>query len=91
MEISLFLKAAGAFAFVLSLMGLLAFALRKFAPGAASLAPARRRLKIVETLPLDHRRRLVLISRDGQEHLIILGTEETVVETGITPGQGNAA
>lgn len=46
----------------------------------------RKRLAIVESTPLDGRRRLILIRRDGCEHLVILGaTGETVVETGITP------
>jgi flagellar protein FliO/FliZ len=72
--------------FVLSLMGGLAFALKYFGiGGAARLIPAdKRRLKIVETLPLDARHRAILLRRDNKEHLVILSpTGETVVETGI--------
>lgn len=89
MEGPLVLKAAAAFVFVLSLMGTLAFLLKRFAPGAIPAASSRR-LKIIESLPLDHRRRLMLISRDGYQHLIILGTGETVVETKITAEQGSS-
>jgi len=33
----------------------------------------KRRLAIVEVLPLDGKRRLVLLRRDGAEHLVLLG------------------
>ena len=43
---------------------------------------ATRRLKIIESLPIDHKSRLVLIQRDNKEHLLILGqTSETVIES----------
>lgn len=81
------LRLAAALAFVLSLMGLLAFLLRRYGSGGwRTLAPKDRRLKIVEILPLDSRRRALLIARDGKEHLVILGPNgETVVESGIDP------
>lgn len=76
-----------ALAFVLALMGLLAFALRRYGSGhGALLAPKNRRLKILEVLPLDGRRRAVLIARDRKQHLVILGPNgETVIESGIDP------
>lgn len=44
----------------------------------------KKRLNIVEILPVDAKRRLVLIRRDGREHLLLLGTErDIVVERGI--------
>ena len=44
-----------------------------------------KRLSIVEVLPIDTRRRLMLIRRDDKEHLIILSpTREIVIETGIS-------
>ena len=50
-----------------------------------------RRLHIVEALPLDARRRLILLRRDDREHLVILGTNgETVVEQGIESRQDKA-
>lgn len=81
-----YLRFAAALVFVLCLMGGLAFVLKKFGIGTSGYVapPDRKRLKILEVLPLDARRRAVLLSRDEREHLVILGHEEvTVVETGI--------
>lgn len=81
-----------ALTFVLALMGLLAFALKRYGAsgGTLMLAPKNRRLKILETLPLDSRRRAVLIARDEKQHLVILGPNgETVVESGIDPAPVN--
>jgi hypothetical protein len=51
---------------------------------------AKRRLKIVEFMPIDHRRRLVLVRRDDREHLLLLGPQgETVVETNIPVSADN--
>lgn len=81
-------RALLALAFVVALMGGLAFILKKLGlsgePNVPS--PKKRRLKIVESLPLDGRRRMVLLQRDEKQHLVILGaTSETVVETDISP------
>ena len=60
------------------------FAPRVTMPGAGK---ADKRLAIVEVLPVDARRRLLLIRRDGTEHLVMIGAErDTVIETGISPG-----
>ncbi len=85
MDLHDYLKFIAALLFVLGLMGGLALILRRLGYGAASMVPAdKRRLKIIEILPLDARRKAVLLSRDGVEHLVILGgTGETVVETNI--------
>ena len=91
MDMALTLKALAAFAFVLSLMYLLSLALRRFGlPGQGMMPGARRRLKVVEYLPLDAKRRLVLIRRDQKEHLLVLGANgETVVETNIPAAPDN--
>lgn len=80
-----YLRFGAAFIFVLSLMGGLSYVLRRFNLGqGAILSPADKRLKIVEILPLDGRRKALLIKRDNTEHLVILGASgETVVETNI--------
>lgn len=73
--------------FVLSLMGGLWLVLKRLGlNGPLMVAPGtKRRLKIIEALPLDARRRVILLRRDNKDHLVILGpTGETVVETGIT-------
>lgn len=77
------LKFFAAFVFVLSLMFLLQWALRRAGLAGASLLPnGKRRLKIVETLPLDARRKLMIIRRDDREHVLVLGPAgETLVES----------
>lgn len=88
METTDYIRFAAALIFVLALIGAAAFALRAsgMMPSASPRARrgSQRRLAVVETLYLDPKRRLVLISRDGVEHLVILGaTGETLVETGV--------
>ena len=80
-----FLRMIAALVFVLGLMGGLHLILRRFAHGQSALIPPqKRRLKIVESITLDPRRRAILLRRDNREHLVILGPSgETVVETGI--------
>ena len=49
----------------------------------------RRRLAIVEVLPLDGKRRLVLLRRDGAEHRVLLGIAgDLVIEGGIGAAAG---
>lgn len=85
------MRFAAAMIFVLSLMGLLALVMRRINNGGSVLPISRRRLKIVETLPLDPRRKLAIIRCDGREHLLILGTNsETVVESNLKPPQDEA-
>lgn len=87
MTIEDYLKFLFALIFVLCLMGGLAYVLKRFGYGGQKLVPAdKRRLKVVEMLPLDARHRAILLRRDDTEHLVILGaTGETVVETNIAP------
>ena len=57
-------------------------------PGSLQPSASRRpqRLAVVEVRQLDVRRRLVLVRRDGVEHLLLLGaTHDLVIESGITP------
>lgn len=76
---------------VLGLVVLTGWVVRKAGGGALMTRTAgRRRLHLIESLPLDARHRLVLIRRDGTDHLLILSTgTPVVVETGIPlpPGQ----
>lgn len=69
---------------VIGLIGIAAVIARK--AGVVSLPTAggrKRRLSISESLPLDARRRLLIVRRDDREHLIILGAQtETLVEQG---------
>ena len=86
-----YLRFIAALVFVLALMGLLAFALRRLGLAGPALPAGRnRRLKLIEVLPLDSRRRAVLLERDKKQHLVILGPGgETVVETHIDPPESD--
>jgi flagellar protein FliO/FliZ len=71
-----FARAFFALALTLGLVGLAAVGLRRFGPDALARfarTRAERRLAIVETLVLDPTRRLVLVSCDGEEKLLLLG------------------
>jgi flagellar protein FliO/FliZ len=87
-----YIKFAAALVFVLALMLALSFVMKRLGPGGSSalLSTGKRRLKIVESLPLDGRRKAMIVQRDDQQHLVILGpTGETVVETNIpAPAEG---
>ena len=90
-ELPSLLKMIAALIFVLGLMGGLALLLKKLGlSGHVSTPGQKNRLKVVESIPLDQRRRLVLIQRDDAQHLVILGpNSETVVETDIAPVDNN--
>ena len=71
-----FIRALAALAVTLGLIGLAAWALRKYGPdaiGRAIAARQDRRLRIVESLALDPTRRLVVVSLDGEERMVLLG------------------
>jgi flagellar protein FliO/FliZ len=85
MEATDYIKFVLALIFVLGLMGGLALILKRIGLGNVGLMPAdKRRLKIIEILPLVARRKALILRRDDKEHLVILGSNgETVVETNI--------
>jgi flagellar protein FliO/FliZ len=86
-----FARAIFALALTLGLVGLGAVALRRFGPGAlARLAgpKAERRLTVVESLVLDPARRLVIVSCDGKERLLLLGEGQLVSELDAPRGRG---
>lgn len=77
------LRAIFALALTLGLIGLAAWAVRRFAPewlGRLQAARKDRRLAIVETLTLDPNRRLVLVRLDDTERLILLGEGRMLAE-----------
>ncbi len=83
-----YIRTVAALVLVLGLAWALLWLLRRFGIGGmvARTVGRRRRLDVVETHPLDGRRRLVLIRRDGVEHLLLVGgSAEMVVERGIVP------
>lgn len=58
--------------------------------GGSSISPRRSRnprLAVIDALPIDHRRKLVLIRRDNVEHLILVGgAADLVVESSVIRG-----
>ena len=72
--------------FVLGLIGLLAWLARRFRFDGSMLTTAGRRLAVSEMLPIDARRKLVLVRRDGTELLLMIGQDGTqLLESGIVP------
>ncbi len=84
-----YLKFFAALIFVISLMGGLAYILKRLGYGQAGgisprLSKTEKRLKIIEILPIDARRKAIIIRRDDTEHLVLLSqTGESVIETNI--------
>lgn len=77
-----------ALAFVIGLIGLTATGLRYFGGDRFLKKGLKlqkdRRLKIVDFLVIDQKRKLLIIQRDDVEHLLLIGGDrETVVETNI--------
>ena len=90
MEFDNYIRFVLVLVFVLALIGLLTWLVRRF--GLAGRMPTGgkqgRRLDVIEVAALDSRHRLVLLRRDRTEHLVLLGTNaDIVVERGITAGE----
>jgi len=82
-----FLRAFFALVFVLGLIWLLGYAVRKYGWKMGLPTPkqsAQRRLALVEVLPIDTKNKLVIVRRDQTEHLLLVGAEMTqVIETSL--------
>ena len=75
MDLEMYTRFVLALIAVLALIGGIAWLARRLGLGGR-LAPNKSkspRLSLVEVLALDSRRRLVLVRRDSQEHLLLLG------------------
>jgi flagellar protein FliO/FliZ len=66
------LRTAAGLVLTLGLIGLAALALRKFGMLQPQALGAPRRMRVVETLFLDPRRKVVLVRVDDAEHLLLL-------------------
>lgn len=86
MDLLSLLRTLGALGVVLGLLAGALWVIRRYdikLPGRVA-AGGGRRIELIERLPLDARRSVALIRRDGREHLILVGPEGAVlVETGI--------
>ena len=89
MNFTTYLQFALALVFVLGLIVLLAWAVRRFG-WFAQVIPVRagkKRIAVVDMAVVDAKRRLILVRRDDTEHLLLVGANsETVVESGIPAG-----
>lgn len=88
MDADLFVRFVLALGVVLALIAATGWVGRRYmgAGRIAGFPGKRRRLAVVESLQVDGRTRLVLVRRDGTEHLIMVGnTGPLVVESGIVP------
>jgi len=69
---------------VLALVGAAGLAMRRFGMPGLVKPQGQRRLEIVETLAIGPRQKLILLRRDGVEHLVLAGAEgASLVESGI--------
>ena len=78
-----FARAVFGLAFTLGIIGLCAWAGRRYAPQLLARLQAQRgerRLTVVETLVLDPARRLVLVRVDDEERLLLLGEGRELIE-----------
>ena len=76
-------RAVFGLAFTLGIIGLCAWAARRYAPqllARMNTDRGERRLQVVETLVLDPARRLVLVRVDEEERLILLGEGRELIE-----------
>jgi len=79
-----FARYLGALLLVLGLVGAAGLAARRFGLSGLVKPSATRRLAVVETLMIGPRQRLLIIRRDGVEHLVLSGPDGTsVIEAGI--------
>lgn len=86
MEFDVYIRFLVALVLVLALIGALTWAARRFGLGGQLTPNTGKdpRLSIVEVKALDSRRKLVLLRRDGSDHLVLLGpNQDLVVESGI--------
>lgn len=94
MEFTDLVRALFALVFTLGLVGLAAVALRRFGPDVLArftTPKSERRLAVVETLVLDPSRRLVVVSLDGEERLLLLGEGQVLPSGGAKPARKTKA
>lgn len=94
MELETYFRFLLALILVLGLIGGLTWAARRFGFGGQLTPNAGKsaRLSVVEVKVLDSRRKLVLLRRDGREHLVLLGpNQDLLVEAGIQAHSNGSA
>ena len=72
-----------AFIFVMSLMGLLGYAMRRWGRGGMIMNNSKR-LSVVEIRPIDARHRLAIVKCDDTEHLLVLSPDgQTIIQSNL--------
>ena len=87
MGLDTYLRFLIALVLVVAMIGAFAWVVRRFGWASRFVAPAgKKRLAVLEVLPIDGKRRLVLLRRDAAEHLILLGHDgDLVIESAGAP------
>ncbi len=76
------IRVIGILLVIIALMGGLGLLIRRLGLGGAAPLGPTRRLRILESLSLDPRRRAILLACDDVAHLVILGPEgQTLIQT----------
>jgi len=97
MDLGEYARFALALALVVGLIIALSWGLRRLPGLSHGRIRQGRRLGVIETLTIDPRNKLVLIRRDGAEHLLLLGPESGLVieqridAPGFTPTTGSGS
>jgi len=82
LDLQYYLQFIVAFAFVLALMGLLYFILKKLNEVQSGVKGTNNRIKIMEHRMIDSKTKAVILRCDEKDHLVILGQNgNTVVKT----------
>jgi flagellar protein FliO/FliZ len=92
MEFEGYIRFFLALIFVLALIGILTAVARRFGFGyrMATKGGEARRLSIVEVMPVDAKRRLILLRRDSTDHLVLLGSGPDLLLEGGIPAPAEA-
>jgi flagellar protein FliO/FliZ len=92
MDLVDFARYIGALLLVLGLLGCAWLAARRYGLPGIVQAQSIKRLSIAETLMVGPRHKILLIRRDGTEHLIMMGPQgASVIESGIVPAAVTAS
>jgi flagellar protein FliO/FliZ len=84
LSLDLYTRFTVALVAILALLAAFAWLVRRYGVGGQARGGGKRRLAIVEVMPIDGKRRLILLRRDSTEHLVLLGPDRALlVESGI--------
>tara|TARA_B100001564_G_C20574374_1_gene639932 strand:- start:431 stop:736 length:306 start_codon:yes stop_codon:yes gene_type:complete len=86
MDIIFYLKAIISLGLVLGLIWLLSWASKHFLKHyLSSRVHGKRRLNIIESLMIDAKRRVVIVQIDNNQHALLLGQQDLLIDSNLTP------